>query len=56
MDRKININIEQFLNPDDEDGNREMMPIITDGDDSDLENVEIPGNLPLLPLRNNVLF
>jgi ATP-dependent Lon protease len=33
-----------------------MMPIITDGDDSDLENVEIPEILPLLPLRNNVLF
>ncbi|MFO7575840.1 MAG: endopeptidase La [Bacteroidales bacterium] len=33
-----------------------MMPIISDGDDSDLENVEIPELLPLLPLRNNVLF
>jgi len=56
MDRKININIEHLLNPDDEGEHREMMPIITDGDDSELENVEIPELLPLLPLRNNVLF
>lgn len=56
MDKKININIEQWLYPDDEQGSGEMMPIISDGDDSDLENVEIPELLPLLPLRNNVLF
>ncbi len=56
MEKKININIEQLLYPDDDDGPGEMMPIITDGDDSDLENVEIPEILPLLPLRNNVLF
>jgi ATP-dependent Lon protease len=56
MDRKININIERLLNPDDEGANHEMMPIISDGEDSDLENIPIPGALPLLPLRNNVLF
>jgi len=56
MDKKININIEQWLYPDDDEGSGEMMPIISDGDDSDLENVEIPELLPLLPLRNNVLF
>lgn len=56
MDRKININLERFLNPDDEENGNDMIPIISDGDDADLENVEIPGLLPLLPLRNNVLF
>ena len=56
MDKKININIEQLLYPDDDEGSAELMPIISDGDDSDLDNVEIPEILPLLPLRNNVLF
>ena len=56
MERKININLEKLLYPDDEDGPVELMPIISDGEDSDLYNVEIPETLPLLPLRNNVLF
>lgn len=56
MDKKINFNIEQLLYPDDDEGSAELMPIISDGDDSDLDNVEIPEILPLLPLRNNVLF
>jgi ATP-dependent Lon protease len=56
MEKKININIEHLLYPDDNDSGSELMPIISDGDDTDLENVEIPEILPLLPLRNNVLF
>ena len=34
----------------------EVIPIIADGDDKDLENVEVPESLPILPLRNTVLF
>lgn len=34
----------------------EIIPILSDGDDQELNDVEIPGTVPLLPLRNNVLF
>ncbi len=34
----------------------EFIPIIADGDDKELKNTEIPSVLPILPLRNTVLF
>jgi ATP-dependent Lon protease len=34
----------------------DFIPIIADGDDADLKNIEIPDVLPILPLRNTVLF
>lgn len=34
----------------------EIIPIIADGDDKDLENVEVAESIPILPLRNTVLF
>jgi ATP-dependent Lon protease len=34
----------------------DYIPIIADGDDNDLKNVEVPETLPVLPLRNTVLF
>src|SRR5660397_148794 len=36
--------------------NAEFLPIIADGDDKDLKNTEVPDVLPILPLRNTVLF
>ena len=38
------------------DEGREIIPILSDGDDQELEEVQIPENVPLLPLRNTVLF
>jgi ATP-dependent Lon protease len=38
------------------DGESDFLPIIADGDDKDLKNVEVPSVLPILPLRNTVLF
>ncbi len=38
------------------DEGREIIPILSDGDDQELEEVVIPGSVPLLPLRNTVLF
>ncbi len=38
------------------DEGREIIPILSDGDDQDLDELEIPGSVPLLPLRNTVLF
>jgi len=34
----------------------DYIPIIADGEDADLKNVEVPDVLPILPLRNTVLF
>ncbi len=34
----------------------DFIPIIADGDDESLHNLEIPEVLPILPLRNTVLF
>ncbi len=38
------------------DNESEFLPIIADGDDKDLKNIEVPDVLPILPLRNTVLF
>ncbi|MCL3781758.1 endopeptidase La [Prolixibacteraceae bacterium JC049] len=34
----------------------DFIPIIADGDDADLKSVDVPDILPILPLRNTVLF
>jgi ATP-dependent Lon protease len=50
-----NSGLEGFLSSmmkDDSD----FIPIIADGDDAELKNTEIPDVLPILPLRNTVLF
>ena len=36
--------------------NSDFLPIIADGDDAELKNTEVPDVLPVLPLRNTVLF
>ncbi len=38
------------------DGEGDIVPIIADGEDGDLEDIEIPETVPLLSLRNTVLF
>ncbi|MFA5326617.1 MAG: endopeptidase La [Prolixibacteraceae bacterium] len=38
------------------DDENEFIPILTDEDESELTNVEVPDNLPILPLRNTVMF
>jgi ATP-dependent Lon protease len=38
------------------DDDNEFIPILTDGDDSGLTNLEVPDILPILPLRNTVMF
>lgn len=37
-------------------GENDFIPIIADGDDNDLRNTDVPDVLPILPLRNTVLF
>lgn len=38
------------------DDESDFLPIIADGDDKELKNTEVPSILPILPLRNTVLF
>lgn len=56
MERKFRFTINDFFLPDMIDGEGDIIPIISDGDDSDLENAELPEAMPVLSLRNTVLF
>jgi len=56
MERKFRRQSGGFLLPDMLDGEGEIIPIISDGDDSDLEDIEVPEAIPILSLRNTVLF
>ncbi|MFY9151180.1 MAG: endopeptidase La [Prolixibacteraceae bacterium] len=38
------------------DNDNEFIPILSDGDDSDLTNLDVPDILPILSLRNTVMF
>ena len=38
------------------DDENEFIPILSDGDDSELTNLDVPDILPILPLRNTVMF
>lgn len=56
MDKKYRKPINEFVLPDIIDGEGDIIPIIADGDDNDLEDVEVPETIPILSLRNTVLF
>ncbi|MGB8491490.1 MAG: endopeptidase La [Bacteroidales bacterium] len=56
MERKFRRNLKQVMLPDLLDGEGDVVPIIADGEDGDLEDIEVPGTIPILSLRNTVLF
>lgn len=56
MDKKYRRPISEIFLPEMIDGEGDIVPIIADGDDSDLENIEVPAVIPILSLRNTVLF
>lgn len=56
MERKFRKPLGQFLIPDMMDEEGDIVPIIADGDDSDLDDVDVPDSIPILSLRNTVLF
>lgn len=56
MDKKFRRPPTGFLLPDIIDGEGEIIPIIADGDDGELEELEVPEAIPVLSLRNTVLF
>ncbi|MFN8240853.1 MAG: endopeptidase La [Bacteroidales bacterium] len=56
MDKKQKKPASNILLPDILNGDGDIIPIISDGDDADLEDFELPEFVPLLSLRNTVLF
>ena len=56
MDKKFRKPVTEIFLQDMVDGDGDIIPIIADGDDGDLEDVEVPESIPILSLRNNVLF
>jgi ATP-dependent Lon protease len=56
MEKKIRRPVSEMLLPDMLDGEGDIVPIIADGEDGDLEDVDVPDAIPILSLRNTVLF
>ena len=56
MEKKFRRSVNDLFLPDMLDGEGDIIPIISDGDDRDLEDVEVPDVIPVLSLRNTVLF
>jgi ATP-dependent Lon protease len=56
MEKKFRKPVSEILFPDILDGEGDIIPIIADGDDGELEDVEVPDTIPILSLRNTVLF
>jgi len=56
MEKLKNLGIYSIFGSGVVDNESEFLPIIADGDDKELKNTEIPDVLPILPLRNTVLF
>jgi len=56
MDKKFRKTGTSILLPDILDGEGDIIPIIADGDDGELEDMDVPEVIPILSLRNTVLF
>jgi ATP-dependent Lon protease len=56
MERKFRRPVSELLLPDMLDGEGDIVPIIADGEDGDLEDIDVPDSIPILSLRNTVLF
>jgi ATP-dependent Lon protease len=56
MERKFRKTVHEILLPEILDGEGDIIPIIADGDDGELEDMKVPERIPILSLRNTVLF
>ena len=56
MEKKYRRPANEILFPDIIDGEGDIIPILADGDEGEMENVEVPETIPVLSLRNTVLF
>ena len=56
MNNMEEFNLDKILASDNEGSDTEFFPIISDEDQSSLDDFSFPDLLPILPLRNMVLF
>lgn len=56
MEKKFNKAPKEIILHDLLDGDGDIIPIIADGDDGELDDLEVPEAIPILSLRNTVLF
>lgn len=56
MEKKFRKPLNEIMIPDILDGEGDIIPIVADGDDGELEDVDVPETIPILSLRNTVLF
>jgi ATP-dependent Lon protease len=56
MEKKYGRNINQIIFSDIGEGEGDIIPIIADGEEGELDEVETPETIPVLSLRNTVLF
>jgi ATP-dependent Lon protease len=56
MEKKFRRPASELFLPDMLDGEGDIVPIIADGEDGDLEDIDVPDSIPILSLRNTVLF
>ncbi|HUS87593.1 MAG TPA: endopeptidase La [Bacteroidales bacterium] len=56
MNNKQDRSLSRILFPEIVDEEGEIIPIIADANDFELDDGQMPDSLPVLPLRNNVLF
>lgn len=56
MEKKFNKAPREIILHDLLDGEGDIIPIIADGDDGELDDLEVPEAIPILSLRNTVLF
>lgn len=56
MSKKNNVIIQDFFLSNNINDDNEFIPVIADTDDDSAEELVIPDTLPILPLRNTVLF
>ncbi len=56
MEKKFRKSVSELLIPEMLDSDGDIVPIIADGEDGDLEDIDVPDSIPILSLRNTVLF
>ena len=54
--KDLKINMDDLLTQEDSNQKSEFIPLITDEEEDSLSKVEVPETIPILPLRNTVLF
>jgi ATP-dependent Lon protease len=54
--KDLKISMDDLLTQEDSNPKQEFIPLITDEEEDSLNKVEVPETIPILPLRNTVLF